>query len=428
MMAQYDGSTTAGSVQFVADPVVVDVVGIGADGWAGLAGASRRLIRQAPLIVGSPRQLGLLPADEQARGVRLPSPLLPGLRELLDDLPGDPPGVVVLGSGDPSWHGIATTLIRWLGPDRVRTHPHPSSLSLACARLGWAVQEVTTVHLLTEPVELLVPHLTTGRRLVVLGAGRRLVADVADLLCRKEFGASAVIVLSDLGATDEQVRHGTARRPPPAGPALTLVAVDCRPDRPTSDESTVPGLPDDSFDHDGQLSKRDVRASALAHLRPRPGELLWDVGAGAASIAVEWMRHHRSCRAVAVERDPGRADRITANARALGVPHLQVLVTEAPAGLGDLPAPDAVFVGGGVTAPGLLEAAWSALREGGRLVAHAVTAESETVLLDARRRHGGELTRIRVEHLQELGRFSTWRSALPVTQWSAVRPRPGRPG
>jgi precorrin-6B C5,15-methyltransferase / cobalt-precorrin-6B C5,C15-methyltransferase len=330
--------------------------------------------------------------------------------------------VVVLGSGDPSWHGIATTLIGMLGPDRVRVSPHPSSLSLACARLGWPVQEVTAVHALTEPIDLLVPHLSAGRRLVVLGAGPQLIADVSDLLCRNGFGASTVIALSDLGSPDERVRHGTAGRPPPAGSALTLVAVRCSPDDPTSGESTSPGLPDEAFAHDGQLTKRDVRASALAHLRPRPGELLWDVGAGAGSIAVEWMRHHRSCRAVAVERDQGRADRITSNARDLGVPGLRVLVADAPDGLAGLPAPDAVFVGGGVTAPGLLDAGWAALRGGGRLVAHAVTAESEAELLDARRRHGGELTRIRVEHLQALGRFSTWRPALAVTQWSVVRP------
>jgi precorrin-6B C5,15-methyltransferase / cobalt-precorrin-6B C5,C15-methyltransferase len=399
----------------------IDVVGIGADGWQGLPGQVRRLLSGAATVLGSPRQLDLLPDDVAARRVPLPSPLLPGLADLLDR-PNGP--TVVLASGDPLWHGIGATLVRLLGAERVRVHPHPSSLSLACARLGWPVPEVTTVNVLTRPIELAAARLSPGRRLLVLGPGRGTVAEVARLLRGHGLGASRVIALSDLGAAEERVLEGTALDPPVAGSDLTVVAVHCHPDRPDDpmpEGSTTPGLPDDVYDHDGQLSKRDVRASALAHLRPRPGELLWDVGAGAGSVAIEWLRHHPSCRALAIERDPGRAERIARNAHRLGVPGLRVLPVAAPAGLAGLDRPDAVFVGGGVTAPGMLDAAWAALRPGGRLVAHAVTVESEAVLLAARAARGGELTRLRVEHLERLGSFSTWRPALAVTQWSVTR-------
>jgi precorrin-6Y C5,15-methyltransferase (decarboxylating) len=230
-------------------------------------------------------------------------------------------------------------------------------------------------------------------------------------------------VLEQLGGARERMAEGLAADwDLPPGDALNVLALDCVRAPGTPHLSTVPGLPDDAYAHDGQLTKRHVRAATLAALAPAPGELLWDIGGGSGSIAVEWLRAHRSCRAVSVERDPVRAERIGRNAGALGVPGLRVVTGSAPGALAGLPVPDAVFIGGGLTAPGLLDACWAALPAGGRLVVNTVTLESEALLADRYRRHGGELVRLAVSHAVPVGGFTGWRQAMPVTQWSVVKP------
>ncbi|MEV4756936.1 precorrin-6y C5,15-methyltransferase (decarboxylating) subunit CbiE [Micromonospora sp. NPDC049559] len=402
------------------DVAAVTVVGIGADGWAGLTEPARAALGAAEVLFGSARQLALLPADPGPDRVVWPSPLLPALPGLLDAYAGR--ALAVLASGDPMFFGIGTTLVRLLGPDRVRVVPHPSSVSLACARLGWPVEETEVVSLVGRPLELLHRAVHPGRRLLVLGADGRAPAAVADLLTARGYGGSGLTVLESLGGPDERVHHGTAGRwgERTAGP-LHIVAVECRADPDAVRLPPVPGLPDDAYEHDGQLTKREVRAITLAGLAPLPGELLWDVGAGAGSIAIEWSRVHPSCRAVAVERDPERAARIGRNAAALGVPGLRVVVGAAPEALDGLEPPDAVFVGGGLTAPGLVDRCWRALRPGGRLVATAVTLESERLVGEAYARHGGDLTRIAVNRAAPVGGFTGWRAALPVTQWTVVK-------
>lgn len=254
----------------------------------------------------------------------------------------------------------------------------------------------------------------------MLSADAHTPAAVAALLTARGFGASRLRVLEQLGGPAERRLEGTADGwPHPAGDPLNLIAVECAGGRRGS---VVPGLPDDSYESDGQLTKRHVRAATLAVLAPAPGELLWDVGGGSGSIAVEWLRAHRDCRAVSIERDPVRAGRITRNAAALGVPGLRVVTGPAPAALAGLPAPDAVFIGGGLTVPGLLETCWAALAPGGRLVANTVTLESEALLTQWYRRWGGELLRLAVAHAVPVGGFTGWRQAMPVTQWSAVKP------
>lgn len=422
-------------------PAGLTVVGIGADGWAGLAPPGREALAAAGTIFGSARQLGMLPDHLTATRVTWPAPLLPALPGLLaapeqattrDPATAHPragavPDAgsrVVLASGDPTLHGIATTIGRLLPDVPLVVVPHPSSVSLACARLGWPQQDVAVLSLVGRPVELLHPAVQPGRRVLLLAGDASSPTAVATLLCERGFGPSQVVALSSLGAGDEQRAGGTALDwaaggwPAGARPqALTVVAVECLPGPDAIRLSTVPGLPDDAYENDGQLTKRHVRAVTLSSLAPGAGELLWDVGGGAGSIAIEWMRHHPACRAISVERDAGRADRIRRNAAALGVPGLDVVTGSAPRALAGLPAPDAVFVGGGAGTPGLLETCRRALRPGGRLVVNVTTVESELVVLAGHAEHGGELARIGITRAAAVGRYTGWRPAMPVTQW-----------
>ncbi|WP_052411312.1 bifunctional cobalt-precorrin-7 (C(5))-methyltransferase/cobalt-precorrin-6B (C(15))-methyltransferase [Streptomyces sp. NRRL S-118] len=402
--------------------VPVTVVGIGADGWAGLADASRDALRTAEVVIGGDRQLALLPHDAcRAERVAWPSPLRPAVPRLLDEHAGRT--VAVLASGDPMFYGIGRALAETVGPERLHVLPHPSSVSYACARLGWPQEDTTTVTLVGRPLASLAAALHDGRRLLVLAAGARTPGEVAELLRERGFGPSRLDVLEQLGSERENRLSGTAdtwQHPP--GDPLNVIAVTCVRAGGALRLGAVPGLPDAAYDHDGQLTKRHVRAATLAALAPAPGELLWDVGGGSGSIGIEWMRTHPSCRAITVERSAGRADRIAHNAEVLGVPALRVVTGAAPGALAGLPAPDAVFIGGGLTAPGLLDACWDALRPGGRLVANTVTLESEAVLADRHRRYGGELVRLSVAHAVPVGGFTGWRQAMPVTQWSVTKP------
>ncbi|MFE1232741.1 precorrin-6y C5,15-methyltransferase (decarboxylating) subunit CbiE [Streptomyces sp. NPDC058745] len=403
-------------------PPAISVVGIGADGWDGLPENSRRTLRTAEVLIGGPRQLDLLPRAEcPGERVAWPSPLRPAVPGLLAAHEGR--RVAVLASGDPMFHGIGRTLTETVGADRLHVLPHPSSVSHACARLGWPLEAVETVSLVTGPLDTLSAALHDGRRLLVLSAGARTPAQVADLLRRKGYGASRLRVLERLGSPHERIVETTADgwSPDEAADPLNIVALDCVRSADAPRLGLTPGLPDEVFEHDGQLTKRHVRAATLAALAPVPGELLWDVGGGSGSIGIEWLRAHRSCRAVAVERSAERAARITRNAASLGVPALRVVTGPAPAALAGLPTPDAVFIGGGLTAPGLLEACWEALPPGGRLVANTVTLESEALLADHYRRHGGELVRLAVAQAVPVGGFTGWRQAMPVTQWSVTK-------
>jgi precorrin-6Y C5,15-methyltransferase (decarboxylating) len=396
-------------------PQIITVAGIGADGWPGLSPAAAAAVERAGVLIGSPRQLALVPGGVTAARVTLPSPLLPALRDLVASYAERTP--VVLASGDPMFYGIGATLVRLLGADRVRVLPHPSSVSLAAARLGWALDDVDLVSLVGRPPELLLPLLQPGRRVLALvaeGTGSR---DVMEMVRDRGLGGSQVTVLADLGGPDEVVA--------PAGDQphsrLAIIAVECRADPGSRPLPRTPGLPDDAFDHDGQITKREVRALVLAALVPVPGQLLWDVGAGSGSVGIEWMRVHPASRAIAIEPRPDRQALIARNAAALGVPGLTVAAGAAPGALDGLPRPDAVFIGGGVTAGGVVDACWTALAPGGRLVANAVTLESERVLLDWQGELGGTLTRLSVERAGRLGGFTTWRPALPVTQWAVVK-------
>ncbi|MFE9461610.1 precorrin-6y C5,15-methyltransferase (decarboxylating) subunit CbiE [Streptomyces californicus] len=398
----------------------VSVVGIGADGWPGLTDAAREALVAAEVLIGGGRQLDLLPPECAGARVAWPSPLRPAVPRLLAEHRGR--RIAVLASGDPMFYGIGRALAQELGPEGLRVVPHPSSVSYACARLGWPLEETEVVTLVGRPAARLAASLYPGRRLLVLSADASTPAEVAALLTDRGFGPSRLRVLEQLGGEDEGWAEGIAEEwTHPPGDRLNVVAVECRPSAGALRLGTVPGLPDAAYEHDGQLTKRHIRAATLGTLAPAPGELLWDVGGGSGSIAIEWLRAHPSCRAVSVERDPVRAERIARNADRLGVPGLRVVTGPAPASLAGLPVPDAVFIGGGLTAPGLLDACWEALRPGGRLVANTVTLESEALLAGRHTAYGGELVRLAVAHAVPVGGFTGWRQAMPVTQWSVVK-------
>lgn len=385
---------------------MIAVVGIGVDGWDGLSPAARAEVESAQVLMGNARQLEMVPGEFER--IAWPSPMLPALPGLFEA--NRHRRVCVLASGDPLFHGIGSTLIRILGRDRVRVVPHPSSVSLACARLGWAVDDVDVVSMVARPVELLHPVLHPGRRVLVLGSTP---SAVVELLASRGYGSSVVTVLERLGGPGERV-HGDLSSVDP----LHVLAIECVG---TAVRSRAPGLPDDAYEHDGQLTKREVRAVTLAQLAPVPGQLLWDVGAGAGSIAIEWARVHPACRALGIEHHAERAERIARNARALGVPGVRVVVGKAPEALVGLERPSAVFIGGGLTVPGVVEACWQALLPGGRLVANAVTMESEAVIAKWYPELGGDVTRIAINRGSPVGGFTGWRPHLPVTTWAVTK-------
>jgi precorrin-6Y C5,15-methyltransferase (decarboxylating) len=395
----------------------VTVVGIGAGGWPGLSGTAQGALAAAEVVFGSSRQLELLPAAVAARRVPWPSPLVPALPGLL--AAEHDRRVCVLASGDPMFHGIGATLARVLGPSSITVVPHPSSVSLAAARLGWDLAATDVVSLVTAPVETLNRLINPGRRVLVLSAGAHTPAAVAALLVQRGHGSAVLTVLEQLGGDGERLVAGTADSWAfPDGDPLNVVAIECGEGPAVS---VTPGLPDHAYQGDGQLTKREVRAVTLAALGPAPGALLWDVGAGSGSIGIEWMRSHPACRAIAIESSADRIATITTNAATLGVPGLRVVHGRAPDALDGLPRPDTIFIGGGLTRDGVLDHCLTALRPGGRLVANAVTVESEAVVAAAYAKLGGELTRITVQRGSPVGGFTGWRSSMPVTIW-AVNP------
>jgi precorrin-6Y C5,15-methyltransferase (decarboxylating) len=361
----------------------------------------------------------LLPACIRGERILWPSPF--SVEPVLA-MRGTP--VCVLASGDPMFFGVGASLARQLPGHEILILPSPSSCSLAAARMGWPLQDVVTLSVVARPVAALNAQLFSGVRLLVLSNDGRSPAAIAALLLRdRSFGLSRLTVLEHLGGVAERRIDGIASDwSDPLIADLNLIAIECIAEPGATRLSRLAGLPDSAFRHDGQLTKRDVRAITLARLAPIPGELLWDVGAGSGSISIEWMRAHPSCRALAIEADEGRQQLLEYNRDALGVPGLQLIRGRAPQALVDLERPDAIFIGGGVTREGVLDTCWAALKPGGRLVANAVTLQSEMALMAWREQHGGELTRIHVAQAQPLGEFDTWRQALPITLLDMTKP------
>ena len=394
------------------------VVGIGEDGLAGLSGAARTLVETAEVLVGGMRHLSMAP-EGAAERIVWDRPLA-GTIDAIAARRGR--RVAVLASGDPLWFGAGAVLAQRFAREEMTILPQPSAFSLAAARLGWPLAECAAISLHARPLDTLRLQLMPGRRVLALSEDGGTPAAVAGLLTGLGWGPSRLTVFSRLGGPREAVVVDAAQCWGERRVAdLNTIAIECRAGPGARALSRLAGLPDDAFEHDGQLTKREVRAATLAALAPVAGETLWDIGAGCGSIAIEWLRAGEGVMAVAVERDPARAAAIARNAASLGVPGLRIVVGSAPAAVAGLPKPNAIFVGGGIGEPEMLPSLWAALPLDGRLVANVVTIEGEVLLYDWRARHGGALTRIAVSRAEAAGAHHLWRPLATVTQLAVVK-------
>ena len=396
----------------------LSIVGIGEDGLDGVSAAGRRLIADAELVIGGKRQLAMA-GDLIKTAMVWPSPLLNAVPHILAQRGR---AVCILATGDPFSYGIGATLSAHIAADEIICLPAPSAFSLAAARLAWPLQTTTCLSVHGRPLELLIPHLQPGARLLALSWDARTPADVAALLNARGMGASQITVLERMGGPHERIRTSDAASASFAEvDALNTLAIEVSAKPGARIVPLSQGLADDLFEHNGQITKREVRAVTLSSLAPLRGDLLWDIGAGSGSIGIEWMLSHPENRAIAIE---PRADRIalcTRNAAALGVPDLRIVAGRAPEALVDLPQPNAIFIGGGGD-DAVLDTAIAALPSNGRLVANAVTLETEALLIARQMSRGGSLTRIEISRAEAVGGFTGWRAALPVTQWVWVKP------
>lgn len=396
----------------------LSIVGVGADGLDGLSPVARSLVERAEILVGGKRHLAMV-ANGAAERLTWATPLSDTVKAIKARRGRR---VVVLATGDPMWFGIGVTLARHFPREEITVLPHLSAFTLAASRMGWPLADTETVTLHGRPLDLLALYLAPEARLLVLSENGETSAAVAAFLRARGWGPSELTVLENLGGGAERRVDGVAESWNAGSCAdLNTLAIRCIPGPDARVLSRAPGLPDDAFVHDGQLTKREIRAATLAALAPLPGQLLWDVGAGCGSIAIEWMRAVRGARAVAIERNASRLALIARNAAALGVPKLRVIEGEAPDALAALEAPDAIFIGGGLSAPGMIDACWQKLKPGGRIVANAVTIEGESILAGSQARIGGDLRRIAVSRAEPLGGRHGWRALVPVTQWEAVK-------
>lgn len=396
------------------------ILGLGEEGVEGLAAPARERLAAAELVAGGERHLAL--ADGLIRGERLPWPHpISQAVPLLLARRGRP--VAVLASGDPFCYGIGSLLARHVAAREMFVLPAPSAFSLACARLGWSLPETATLSFCGRPLEALAPHLQPGARILALSADGETPHRLAAYLRQSGFGPSRLHILEALGGPRERLRTSLASDDLPADiAALNLVGIEALSTPGARIIPRVAGLDDAFFEHDGQISKREIRALTLSALAPRAGDHLWDIGAGSGSVAIEFLLSHPSTSASAIERDAARSQRIARNAAALGVPRLHLVTGRAPAALRGLRPPDAIFIGGGAGEAGVIEQAFAALKPGGRIVANAVALETQARLVEIQKRYGGGLTRIGIERLDRLGSLHCLRPALGILQWQAVKP------
>jgi len=395
------------------------ILGIGEDGRAGLSAAALAALDRAEFVVGGARHLALA-GPLAARTLPWPSPIMEGYRAILARR-GAP--TCVLATGDPFHYGVGAELARLIPAEEILCFPQPSAFSLAAARLGWSLPECECVSLHGRALERIIPHLQPGARVLALSWDGSTPGKLAELLTARGFGASTISVLEALGGPRERIRRAAAAEYALSEvDPLNTIAIEVAAAGGARIVTLAPGLDDSWFDNDGQLTKAEIRALTLAALAPKAGELLWDIGAGAGSVGIEWCLRHPRNRCLGAEERPDRAERARRNALELGVTNFDVRLGRAPEALGDWPLPDAVFIGGGASDPGVFEAAWAALKPGGRLVVNAVTLETETLLGALYRQHGGAMRRMALSRLEPVGGMHGWRAAMPVTQWAVTKP------
>jgi precorrin-6B C5,15-methyltransferase / cobalt-precorrin-6B C5,C15-methyltransferase len=395
------------------------IVGIGEDGLDGLIPAARELIAQAEFVVGGKRHLALA-GPLSAETMTWPSPIESAL-DVIEAHRGR--SVCVLASGDPFFFGVGSMLMRRFEVGELIAVPAPSAFALAAARLGWSQQDCALLTLHGRPLEAIIPHLQPEACILALSWDDATPAKLAALLTARGMGRSRLTICEAMGGARERIRTTEAQNfALDKVTDLNTIALEVVAERGARILPRMAGLPDEWFEHDGQITKREIRAMTLSSLAPRCGELLWDVGSGSGSVAIEWMLADPANRGVAIEVRHDRAERIGRNAESFGVPGLSVVAGEAPHAFGDLPRPDAIFIGGGASAPGMIDGASGALKAGGRLVVNAVTLETQAACVDWRARWGGELTQIAIAHAEPVGRYSGWRAAMPIVQWRLVKP------
>jgi precorrin-6B C5,15-methyltransferase / cobalt-precorrin-6B C5,C15-methyltransferase len=403
----------------VAAPPWLSILGVGEDGREGLSGAALRVLDAAEFVVGGVRHLRLV-QPIAAQTLAWPTPLSDAYAAILERR-GRP--TCVLASGDPFHYGVGAELARLVPTEEIVCYPLPSAFSLSAARLGWSLPDCDCLSLHGRALERIIPYLQPQARILALSWDGATPRRLAELLTARGFGGSTVTVLEAMGGPRERIRRSRAVDFDLAGiDPLNTVAIEVAAARAAQVVTLAPGLDDCWFENDGQLTKAEIRAVTLAALAPRAAQSLWDIGAGSGSIGIEWCLRHRRNRGIAIEQRPERAARIRRNATTLGVDALEVIVGRAPEALAALPAPDAVFIGGGASGRAVFETAWAALKPGGRLVVNAVALETETLLADLFARHGGALRRIAIARAEPLGRLHGWRAALPITQWAATKP------
>lgn len=392
------------------------IVGIGEDGLSGLTPATRAVVEAAEVIVGGDRHHTLSP-DLKAERVAWPSPfdaLIDTLRSHKGRL------VVVLATGDPLWFSVGARIGRAIDPSEITYHPQLSAFQLTAARMGWSLADVETLTVHGRPVHQMVAFIQPQQRLIILTTGSETPGQIAAFLTERGFGGSEMTVLANMGGDAEQRFDGTAESWAHDVPAFNTLAVHCIAAPDAALLPRVAGLADDLFRSDGTMTKQEVRAATLAKLMPMRGALLWDIGSGSGSVAIEWMRAARYARAIGIEPRADRRAMAADNALALGTPKLQLIEGQAPAALDGLEPPDAIFIGGGLSEE-VFQLAWKTLRPLGRLVANAVTLESEALLMALHKAHGGQLVKIGVERAEAVGKLTGWRPAMTVTQWSLVK-------
>lgn len=392
------------------------IVGIGEDGFDGLTPATRAVVEAAEVIIGGERHHALA-ANISAERLAWPSPFN-AMVETIEGLRGK--RAVVLVTGDPLWFSVGARIGRAMDPAEIVYHPQLSAFQLAAARMGRSLADIETLTVHGRPVEQMIAFIQPDVRLLVLTTGAETPAQIAKFLSERGFGKSKMTVLAAMGGKDEARFDGTADAWQHEVPAFNTLAVECIAAPDAALLPRVPGLADALFQSDGTMTKQEIRAATLAKLMPMRGALLWDIGCGSGSVAIEWMRAARYARAIGIEPRADRRAMAGANAMALGAPKLELVDGMVPDALGGLPAPDAIFIGGGLSRP-TFDAAWAALRPLGRLVANAVTLESEAELMALHAEFGGELVRISVCRAEPVGRLTGWRPSMPVTQWSLVK-------
>ena len=407
------------------------VIGIGEDGWDDLSADARDLLYESEIVLGGERHLKMLPKDWEGERIVWSSPIREAVSKIVSWRPEDSASVqkvAIMASGDPLCYGIATKLLRHLPIEEIWIKPALTTFSLMCSRIGWSLPDVETLTIHGRPVEMLHPFVQPGAKLLVLSKGEESPEQAAKLLCERGFGKSIITVLEHLGGRKERQFSGPADSwNHPEGAALNAMAIECIPESNATILSRIPGLPDEAFFHDGQLTKREIRAVSLSRLMPVVDQVLWDVGAGCGSVAIEWMRTSPRCRAVAIEKSKSRLKLIEQNSQELGVPMLQIISGSAPEVLADLPAPDAVFIGGGLSSGNLLQTCWNALKPGGRLVANAVTLEGEQKLLQWQNENAGksgasgDLTRLSISRAEKIGKFQGWKEMRSVIQLAVIK-------